>query len=101
MHNNPKDENIIRRNDFVDKMTCKSNLLSFNLQSKNLSNNNHINNKTIKHFTLSVLSGTLLAMMALSMLPSNVQAKASPRLMEEISQDSLIKLKKDTLSTLV
>lgn len=101
MHNNPKDENIIRRNDFVDKMTCKSNLLSFNLQSKNLSNNNHINNKTMKHFTLSVLSGTLLAMMALSMLPSNVQAKASPRLMEEISQDSLIKLKKDTLSTLV
>jgi hypothetical protein len=55
----------------------------------------------MKHFTLSVLSSVLLTMMALTMLPSSAQAKASPRLMEEISQDSLIKLKKDTLSTLV
>lgn len=56
----------------------------------------------MKHFTLSITGCALFAMMALSTLPSSVQAKASPRMMEEeISQDSLIKLKKDTLSTLV
>jgi hypothetical protein len=37
----------------------------------------------------------------MSIIPSTIQAKASPRMMEEITQDSLIKLKKDTLRTLI
>lgn len=55
----------------------------------------------MKHFTLSSLCGTLLLMIVMSVMPSTIQAKASPRMMEEITQDSLIKLKQDTLRTLI
>ena len=55
----------------------------------------------MKHFTLLNLCGTLLLTMLMSMVPSTIQAKASPRMMEEITQDSLIKLKQDTLRTLI
>ena len=55
----------------------------------------------MKHFTLSSLCGTLLLMIVMSIMPSTIKAKASPRMMEEITQDSLLKLKKDTLRTLI
>jgi hypothetical protein len=55
----------------------------------------------MKHFTLPSLCGTLLLIMVMFVVPSTIQAKASPRMMEEITQDSLIKLKQDTLRTLI